>query len=331
MAFNPERLLNRRVYLFQGPLQELLRDLEGLKNLGQIHRVRSYAHRVRGRWLLLGCVSLAFLLSYLSPRSELLAEHVRDDVPILLGVLGFTLWILQSLRGFLLLLYKDILQERRSDLALVLIHRLQVDLEPGALVGLRLVLDASDLEVKRVRERPQGRWTVKDYVDPWLAFQGRLRDGTRLRLTAVERVRTLFRWKESKNGLKLKPRTRVRSCSTRLRVMLRVKPKRYLGLKPLEDAVRLPPDVTLERLRISQDRLDLRVVMEGEHWVARAPPEGTPAPAPRGMSWPPRETTGPRTNASRVVTMLLLSLYQTLGATRAREKARRARRGSLAV
>ncbi|WP_375754304.1 hypothetical protein [Corallococcus exercitus] len=323
MAFNADRLLQHRVYLFQGPLQELLRDLEGLKNLGQLHRVRSRARRVQGRWLLLGCVSLAFLLSSLLSRSEVLAEHVGNGPLITLGLVGVALWLVQSLRGFWLLLWKDSLQERRSDLAIVLVHRLLVDLDPRAPVGLRLVLDDADREPKRVRERKQGRWTVEDYVDPWLAFQGRLRDGTRLRLTAVERVRKLFRWKESKNGLKLKPRSRVRSCSTRLRVRLRVKPKRYPGLKPLKDAVRLPPDVTLERLRISQDRLDLRVVMEGEHWVARAPPAGTPAPAPRGMAWPPREMTGPRTDASRVVTMMLLSLYQTLGAARARGKARR--------
>ncbi|CAM4125453.1 hypothetical protein [Corallococcus exiguus] len=39
------------------------------------------------------------------------------------------------------------------------------------------------------------------------------------------------------------------------------------------------------------------------------------------MAWPPREMTGPRPDASSVVTMMLLSLYQTLGATRGTEAA----------
>ncbi|NNB93213.1 hypothetical protein HJC10_16015 [Corallococcus exiguus] len=147
-----------------------------------------------------------------------------------------------------------------------------------------------------------------DVLDPWLTRETRLADGAHLRLSAVERRRNEISvpgpnapWRRKK----------AKEYDTLfLEARLRVKAKRHPRLATLtqdraQEAVRLPPGAKLQRLRISGERLQLRIRLE-ESWLPfvpkDAPAEASPAP-----------------DASRAVTMMLLSLYQMLHLARTPE------------
>lgn len=184
--------------------------------------------------------------------------------------------------------------EQRRLLLATLLRRFQVDLEPDAPVDVRLDLTSVLEGHKRVQLHNEGQRTRQDFVDPWLSLQGRFADGTQLQLTVVDQVRTLSISKVSASG-RLKTKAR-RSGVSLMTVALRVKPERHPGLAALEasaqGAVRLPPGARLKRLRVAEDRVELRALMD-EDWVARSQEPS-------------------KTDASRTATMMLLSLYQVL-------------------
>lgn len=189
-------------------------------------------------------------------------------------------------------------EQRRLLLATVL-QRFQVDLLSDAPVDVTLDLTLPVDPGKRLRtenlEGKSGAGTREDFVDPWLSLQGRFADGTQLHLSVVDQVRVVERMKT----MPLKTRTRrKRSGVSRMTVALRVKPERHPGLATMtglaRNAVKLPPGARVKRVRVAEDRVELRVLMN-EGWVARA-----------------RSADARGVDASRTVTMMLLSLYQVL-------------------
>ena len=194
-------------------------------------------------------------------------------------------------------------KEKRRQLLATLLQRFQVDLTADVKVTLDLSppMDSSKLAGKgplgkaRQGKGQHGPATREDFVDPWLSLQGRFADGTQLHLSVVDQVRVVERMKAMPLKTKVK---RKRSGVSLMTVALRVKPERHPGLATLQDhaqgAVKLPPGVKLKRVRVDEDRAELRVQMD-EGWVARA-----------------RAVDARRPDASRTVTMMLLSLYQVL-------------------
>ncbi|RKI74015.1 hypothetical protein D7X55_03660 [Corallococcus sp. AB049A] len=214
---------------------------------------------------------------------------------------------------------------RRSELVVRVLRRLREDLVPGAPIRLRI----------RPHPRDKGpgsstfpltfkKTAPPDQLDPWLQLETRLRDGAHLRLTAVERRRVKVS-KAGPNGPRR--RIKIREYDTLfLEARLRVKAKRHPQLATLSEdrareAVRLPPGAKLHRLRIRGGHLRLRIQLD-ESWRPVIPKDAPAAP-----------------DASRAVTMMLLSLYQMLHLARTpeaprahpkpshrREKSRRRRR-----
>ena len=149
---------------------------------------------------------------------------------------------------------------------------------------------------KKLKERGSlGEWKTENYVDPFLSFQARLRDGTHLRLGMEQRLQLRNRTRRNPRG-KYKTKRKTRSAAL-IHVQLRVKPERHPSLAQLgrdaRKAVKLPPQVKLARLEVKEDRLSLRARM-GAGWEAKAHVEHVSLDAPR------------------TVLMSLLSLYQVL-------------------
>ncbi|MHA7627355.1 hypothetical protein [Corallococcus sp. M7] len=200
--------------------------------------------------------------------------------------------------------------QRRLLLA-TLLKRFQVDLVKDAPVDVTLdvapVLDSR----KRVHQGPQGPWDRQDFVDPWLSLRGRFADGTQLHLSVVDQVCKRHRVARSASGRK--KHKHKRNGVSLMTVALRVDPERHPRLavqeKRTSDAVRLPPGARLKRLRVAEDRVELRVLLD-EDWVAR-PPKAVPPSEPRSIASPRLEAPS-KTDASRTATMMLLSLYQVL-------------------
>lgn len=307
MPLDLEAFKTTPVYQSRASVAEVLEDLRQMAPQSELGPVQ-------GRNLALAGIGLIFagVLSFMAfgIMNHLFLVGTRGEVPTLLSLLfvgmgigGFVMFIAGAAKGANDERWHqprvDPQMEERRLLLTTLLRRFQVDLMQDAPVDVRLDMAPALETRKRVHLGPQGIWTRQDFTDPWLSLLGRFTDGTQLRLTVVDRVRTRHRVKTSASG---RMRSKVKRRGTSLMtVVLRVDPASHPGLADLEarvqGAVRLPPGARLKRVRVAEDRAELRVMMN-EDWVARA------------------STAPVIADASRTATMMLLSLYQVLGTTR---------------
>ncbi|RKH45477.1 hypothetical protein D7Y23_25625 [Corallococcus sp. AB050B] len=319
MAVNVSRFHERFTYQARAPVPALLEDLEVLSRLdARAEGQRRVLSRAGGTAAILGG-ALALLCRQVWAGAVDPTEGlgvISGAILITGGVGGAAFVVGIGLLVWRALLRKRDLDNRRYDLARVLLQRLQVDLAPKAPVRLKLDLRAPDEPDKHAGQGMVGEWSTEFFVDPWFSLETRLADGTFVRIRMVERFQKRKRTRTTVSFLRIQRKTKGKhkSCAV-LDVSARVKPERYPGLEQLKaratGAVRLPPRVQLSRVRLAADRLSLRARLSGE-WVARAE----------------RAEALEKEDASRTATMMLLSLYQVLGYARRRAK-RQAARGRL--
>lgn len=279
------------VYETRAPVAEVLEDLKALGKLDG---------RAERRRILMGIGS--FVSMCLGISFAVLSQWLLSGALFATSIVLFILWMRSK--------HTD-LDDRRYGLVAALLQRFQVDLDANAPVDVKLDLAPVDAERKCVGKRKRGRWDSEDFADTWLSLHGRFADGTHLHLSAVAHLQ-----KRRRTGLGISGKTKTktkRKGKSLLQVGLRVKPERFPGLTALEararDAVKLPPGARLKRLRVAEDRVELRVLLD-EDWVARPPKAPRPSEVPSGDR--PRPEAPSKTDASRAVTMMLLSLYQVL-------------------
>ncbi|CAM3206990.1 hypothetical protein G4177_34315 [Corallococcus sp. ZKHCc1 1396] len=275
--------------------------MDALGALPGIQKFRRFLPRVKARLVTLARLGGVLLCLWMMDVTD-------GALSVAAGVLAFVMGLFLGFRNLLPSRFHaeghpgDALN-RRPELVLRVLQRLRADLAPGTPVRLRLRPDprpegpgSSYFDMKLTRWR-----AVPDILDPWLLLETRLADGAHLRLSAVERRRV----KVSDRGPDgARRRKRVKEYDTLfLDARLRVKAKRHPDLATLsqdraQKAVRLPRGAKLQRLRVSEERLHLRIRLE-ESWLPHVPKDATGevAAAP---------------DASLAVTMMLLSLYQVL-------------------
>ncbi|NOK17376.1 hypothetical protein [Corallococcus carmarthensis] len=313
MALDPSEFQKTYVYETRAPVPEVLADLKALADLdAKAERKR------RTLWIaawacmvfsIAGCALLSVAVGQLSFEQQ----DAMAGMPLLVGVASFAtgivLFIIRARAG------RTDLDNRRYGLVATLLQRFQVDLDVNAPVDVKLDLSPRDDARKCVGKLKRGRWDCENFTDAWLSLHGRFADGTHLHLSVVDHLQKRRRYGRSSSSGKTKLKTK-RKGKTLLQVALRVKPERFPGLSGLradaKQATRLPAGVVLSRLDVAEDRLSLRAVLDQEWSVVTtkpAPPAGT---APKGLTPPASQ------DAARAATMMLLSLYQVLGATRRR-------------
>ncbi|RKG52792.1 hypothetical protein D7X30_32730 [Corallococcus sp. AB011P] len=286
MALDTSEFKKTYVYETRAPVTEVLADL---KTLGALD---AWAERRR---ILMGIGSFVFVC--LSISFVILLKWLLSAAFLATSIALCILWARSK--------HTD-LENRRYGLVAVLLQRFQVDLDANAPVDVKLDLAPEDAERKCVGKLKRGRWDCEDFTDAWLSLHGRFADGTHLHLFVVEHVQKRKRYGRGSSG-KTKLKTK-RKGKTLLQVGLRVKPERFPGLADqranAKKAVRLPPEVILSRLDVAQDRVAMRALLgrDGRDWVVRRPKPASPS----------EPTVLPPNDASRVVTMMLLSLYQVL-------------------
>ncbi|MHA7630191.1 hypothetical protein [Corallococcus sp. M7] len=289
--------------------------MDALAALPSTQEARRFRGRVGYRLASLARIGVFILLLWVAGTAD-------GPLDVVAGVLAFVLGAVLWFRSLLPPRFHaeghpgDAL-DRRPELVRRVLRRLRMDLAPNTPVRLRF----------RPDPRPEGpgssfydlkltRKVVPDVLDPWLTLEMRLADGAHLRLSAVERRRV----KESVPG----PNSTRRRKKTKeydtllLEARLRVKAKRHPRLATLSqdqarEAVLLPPGAKLQRLRITGEQLRLRIRLE-ESWLPHVPKDAA-------------AETSPPPDASRAVTMMLLSLYQMLHLARTPKAIQRRRSG----
>jgi hypothetical protein len=184
------------------------------------------------------------------------------------------------------------LANERYELLAAVCRLLKADLPRDGAVEAGLELGRVEDKRFLVREFERAHWKCKLYVQPWLRLRGRLVDGTRFDLRAVERQEVRTCWKTNARG-KSKHKRKVK-VSALLDVSL--SPKGPAALAGLGDqvarAAKLPPGVRLVRARAEADSLGLRASLN---------------------------LTDARTrflDLERSIALMLLSLYQVVAGTR---------------
>lgn len=314
MALDTSEFKKTYVYEARAPVAEVLADLKALEALDAQAEGKRRGLLMAAWGLMAFSVGGCALLSLVVGQLPVARQDALAGMPLVLGVVSFfaaiVLFILRAQAR------RTDLDNRRYDLVSTLLQRFQVDLDANAPVDVKLDLAPVDETYKCEGKRKRGRWDSEDFADAWLSLQGRFVDGTHLHVSAVEHLQKRKRYGRGSSG-KVKLKTK-RKGKTLLQVGLRVKPERFPGLKDqaasAKRAVRLPPEVALSRLDVAADRVSMRAVLglDGRDWVVRRP-----------KSTSARELIVLQpSDASRVVTMMLLSLYQVLGGTHRRAPAR---------
>ncbi|RYZ42529.1 MAG: hypothetical protein EOO71_07440 [Myxococcaceae bacterium] len=305
MALDLSAFQKTLVYQAHAPVPEVLEDLKVIGHLDQ----KAEAVR-RTLWIAAWSVLAAGLLS-------LFVLGPLGLVPIAASAV---LFIVRARRR------RTDLEDRRYGLVTTLLQRLQVDLAQDAVVDLTLDLAPNDEARKRVDQGSKGRWKFEDFTDAWLELQGRFADGTHLHLSMVEHLQKRSRTQRNARG-KTKTKRKQKGMAL-MQVALRVKAERYPGLEvaygQVQEAARLPPGITLSKMRVAADRLSLRALL-GHDWVAREP---KPASLRASLAMAPSKGRKPQVpvappgkhDASRAATMMLLSLYQVLNFSSSQRK-----------
>lgn len=300
MPFDINRFHAEKRYLNTAPVSELMGDLGFLARFDS--EIEALRNKWRGRasvatWCCVGLFVVLLIIVFARSGAE-------DSGGLEKGwaLWGITLVLSVGLHLRANKYSRQDLENRRYDLLSQLLLRLRRDIEPDEPVTLALDFRAVDHADKLTGKGRAGRWTTNDFEDPWMSLQARLRDGTHLKLSMEEWLQKRSRTKVNARG-KRKTKRKDKSA-TFLQAQLRVKPERHPELASMKDAardvVRLPPKVLLSKLDVSEDRLSLRARMES-NWVA--------LPADSGSS----------PDATRTCLMMLLSLYQVLNHSHARQ------------
>ncbi|NNC22434.1 hypothetical protein HJC22_42840, partial [Corallococcus exiguus] len=243
MALDTSEFKKTYVYETRAPVPEVLADLRALAGLD------SRAEKTRitvgiGSWVFL-CLSIWFTV---------LTQWLLAAALFATSIALCILWMRSK--------HTD-LDNRRYGLVSALLQRFQVDLDANTPVDVKLDLAPEDEARKSVGKLKRGRWDCEDFTDAWLSLHGRFADGTHLHLSVVEHVQKRKRYGRGSSG-KTKLKTK-RKGKTLLQVGLRVKPERFPGLADqranAKQAVRLPPEVVLSRLDVTQDRVAMRALL----------------------------------------------------------------------
>ncbi|HYO68400.1 MAG TPA: hypothetical protein VEU33_20195 [Archangium sp.] len=309
MAVDVDQFSNEPIYRATVPCPQVLEDLQQLGELDALkEQKQARASTVGGLTLPAGVLCLFVGIMGMDGEGIGMALAWSGMALVLVGIAAL---IARSRNQRLNL------ENRRYELASRLVALLQADIAPDEPVTLELDLrpDTHPDKYQNESRTPSG-WKVKHYLDPWLSLQGRLLDGTHLRVEMTHRIQLRNRTKTNARG-KTKSKSKQLS-DVLLRVRLRVKPERYQHLERLgaraEGAVQLLKGTQLKALTVEADRVDLTLLLDAP-WAVGNEPRPSPGSNPGNRS------TGPAPlNGQRVVAMALLSLYQILNLSRALDK-----------
>lgn len=296
MAVDVDQFSQERVYRTQAPGSQVLRDLDFLRTLDAHHeKLQSRVGRAGWAAFITAVVFFVVMLNTNDWEHPWLHNGALAGSALLV-IAGTGAFVLYSRYGRL-----D-LENRRYELVTHLVQMIQADTAPQERMTVELDLNPATHAGKLAGTgKTRTGWDVKSYVDRWFSLQGRLLDGTHLRVEMIERVDERSRTKRSRSG-KHKLKTRTLSDAL-VRVRLQVKPEKYQHLGRLasrsRDAVRLPRGTRLKSLSVDEERLEMTVLLD-DPWSAENAP--------------------PKVNAVQVVAMSLLSLYQLLNLSRAIDK-----------
>ncbi|MEM0979231.1 MAG: hypothetical protein AAGH78_03050 [Cyanobacteria bacterium P01_H01_bin.58] len=176
-----------------------------------------------------------------------------------------------------------------------LVDTLSRDMEENAVLHLQLNCMPTTHKLKKLDTIPHpsrpGRrgWKIDRFQDNWLTLGGAFVDGTNFSLAVIERAIAKYGWKRSRSG-KRKFKRKEKSKGVELSLDLHFPRKRYGAIQILQQevsqAIQLPPQVHLKRLKISDRSFFLSI---------QAPPEFVKSHA-----------------LKQLVTQLLLNAYHVL-------------------
>lgn len=228
-------------------------------------------------------------------------ENTSEKNLMLVGFVLCIAWVINAFRLRAKYEQRD-LEDRRYQLIARLVRCLAMDMRPDQPLRVMLDLRKPDVAPKHTHKGTTNGWAVEYFRDPWLQLQGRFADGTRFAIRITDIVQNRSRPKIGQSG-KRKIKTKQKGKAIAV-VELAAKPEAYPLLpqvaEGVREAVQLPGQARLKDLKIRGHRLALECIIP--------------------YDWHEAEESEDRLVGSRVVAMMLLSLYQVLNLARSLEK-----------
>jgi len=298
MTFDLSNFTQNLTYATGSSIPQIKADLEDLVAAGKDFQIQYKKYQKRQSRGIFVCVVGAIALFFGGGISPSL---------VLLGVLVFIVGcILLGLNQNRLNEYQKLNFSERSDRHRLLSQLLDFwgkDLVPKSKLKLVLVLSSLTDPPKFVGSEPNPQKperTFSFYRDDWLKVKGKFADGTHFFLQITEIYRTCS-WR-NRNG---KSRYREKHKGYRIGLGLHFNPEIYRRvpqrIRRAEAAVKLPPDVALQDVRVTENRIQLKVKVE---------PQSNPF--------------GCQQLLYQTVVMMFLSAYQILNWVRSGSKRQRA-------
>ncbi|MCZ7648689.1 MAG: hypothetical protein M5U26_26105 [Planctomycetota bacterium] len=203
-------------------------------DVAELRKLDKYKESKQAKWTWLGCMGL--LAVFITGIGSIFLPLLLPLLAVA-GVVTVVSFVIRSIHKRLNY------ENRRYELLDKVLGLIGKDAAKDEKLDVRLDLRPAEHKDKFVRQGQVGVWKVKYYEDPWLELEGRLLDGTRFRLTMIEKCQARSCWKRGRSG-KSKYKSKKKSAAESA-LLLRFKPGRYAAMErigsELAGAVQLPP------------------------------------------------------------------------------------------
>lgn len=155
----------------------------------------------------------------------------------------------------------------RYEIPKQLIPKVLRDMQPDS--SIELAIDFSEPKQKRkkvdtIPDPRRPRWKIDRYTDPWFRLEGQFLDHTRFQVAIAEFTIEKYGWKRSRSGKsKFKRKAKPKGCEVAL--TLKFSRNKYGAIsilrESLSEAIKLPDEARMKRLKVSDSQLLLAVKM----------------------------------------------------------------------
>lgn len=157
------------------------------------------------------------------------------------------------------------ISNERYEIPKLLIPKFLRDMQPDTAFHLAIDFSNPKAKHKKVDTIPdprRPRWKIDRYTDPWLQLEGQFLDQTRFQVAITEFTIEKYGWKRSRSGKsKFKRKTKPKGLEVAL--SLQFSRNKYGAISMLQEslpeAIRLPNNARLKRLKVNDNRLLLAV------------------------------------------------------------------------
>lgn len=264
MPIELQELRKQLIYEETGIFEDIQTDLDDIKSLSQLAKIRAEKFSKQALYYFIGLVSIA-VISFSLYNSFV----VSGLLSVTLGVMNWSLLGLTVGWIYALIMRSKFMRlnliNYRYYLILQVIQMLRRDLDTANSMYLKLSFQRGQENQHKINTIPhpyKPGWNIDIYRNQWLNTKGRFLDKTRFTLTITELSKKQYGWKHTRSGKK-KYKSKVKYDGLDISLSLNYSQDRYNAMKILQndvrDAIKIPEFCYVGGLKVTERSMSLRV------------------------------------------------------------------------